>query len=166
MISCSQTKFTTITQQQNNDIKIENISNFNFQYGKPISLNWQLDKQENQDFYVLNFVKREAVQKELSILIMKSNKKDVENQSFQNNAKSKFITVKQFYEEFISNQYGVKSFIFKAKSSIQGKIDNYIYSIFAYSKGFEYNITLSCYNKPIEEDEELKNILNSIKILE
>ncbi|MEI7943013.1 MAG: hypothetical protein WCH76_07640, partial [Candidatus Riflemargulisbacteria bacterium] len=84
---------------------------------------------------------------------------NVEEDDVQKTARSKIRDMAKVDQEFISNDFGIKSYVFKGTMPIRGNGKNYLYSVLAYGNGFEYYIVLSSYNQPVEKDEELGEIL-------
>ena len=162
LVGCSYLKDLGKNNHKNSGFVWDRLDNYKLEYLKPITKDWYLDKQGDEDFFVLNFVKRVPEKKEVSILITKSPEMNVEDVNVQQLAKGKIRNLAKVDEEFINKDFGLKSYVFKGKMPISNNGKNFLYSILSYGNGFEYYIVLSSYNQPVEKDEELGEILKSI----
>lgn len=155
----------TDSEQIDGIVKLDSLDIFRLNCGQPIGPNWKMDIGGTWDASYINYVKSGTVKKELSILIFASDEKDVTDESIQNKAISRFPTLSKIDDRFITMDYGAKAFVFKGQSKPIGNETNYIYSILSYANNVEYNITLSCYSRPVELDKEMSLILKYIEIL-
>lgn len=126
--------------------------------------NWYLEQDDSYGAMVLNYTKRIKAKKELSISIESRYERDVSKTSVQQDLTRRIPNIIEICSDSITEEFGAKAYVFRAELKSKNVDNLYITGILAYSKGLEYSIVLSNYHNPVEDDQELLQILKSIRI--
>ena len=146
---------------QSNENKLFNFNALTHQ--KPSIQNWEMERGDYSNVTFFNWSTQSSPKKEFSVAIEISESVDIHSNEFFEQVKKRMPTARHISQPEFTNQFGKEAMV------VDFSFGKESYPGFAKYIGFDtnghlYEIFVSRYRLPIEEDQELMTLINSIKI--
>jgi len=143
------------------DNEFETINGLTYQ--KPSNTHWKVDIEEYTNVKFVNWATTKYPKKEFSIIVEAAENVDIRHDEQLKAVKKIFPPQTIYSEPQYSQKFGAEALILYFKMSIYNSLV-YGKSISVYSSGYEYHIIISRYKTPVDKDQELVNLIESIQI--